>query len=116
MVILPLEVSAGEDFYLPIQYQIQIDGNSSPIDISAYYFEMQIGLQPFMLPPIIEVTSTDGQIIVDGPNGIVNIYIPNSITSNPYYFGNWLYAVKARNSIGLVERLFGGPFQIKGWY
>jgi hypothetical protein len=115
MITLPLSISAGEDFYLPIQYQFEIKGEYFPMDISGYNFEMQIGLLPFNLPPIIDVTSQSGQIIVDGPNGKAEIYISHTLTNSPYVFGNWKYAIKATSPVGLVERLFGGSFEIKGW-
>ena len=115
MLSLPLEISVAEDFYLPIQYQYQLCDNFYPLDISGYVVEMQVGLQPFVgVPSIIDVSSVNGDIIIDGPNGKIEIYIPNTLIT-PYMFGQWNYAVKVTNTVGLVERLFGGQFTIKGW-
>lgn len=114
MIILPLEISAGEDFYLPLQYQLQVGTDFIVQDITGYALEMEVGLDPFNLTPIIRVTSAAGQIIIDGPNGKAQIYIANSVIT-PYLFGCWKYAIKSINVVGLVERLVGGPFTIKGW-
>jgi hypothetical protein len=116
MLNLPLEISVGEDFYLPMQWQFQVFDNFYPIDISGYSFEMQIGLEPFSttLPVIIDVTSASGEIVISGPEGKAEIWIPRA-TFTPYMFGCWKYAVAATNTVGLVERLFGGSFNIKGW-
>lgn len=116
MLILPLEMSVGEDFYLPMQWQFQVCENFYPIDISGYNFELQVGLDPFnaAIPSIIDITSQANQIIVSGPEGKVEFYIAKTLVT-PYMFGCWKYAVKSINTVGLVERLFGGNFNIKGW-
>lgn len=116
MLILPLSLSVGTDFYLPMQWQFELCETFYPIDISGYEFEMQIGLDPFnpAIPPILDITSQAGQITIDGPNGKAEFWIPRNMVT-PYMFGCWKYAVAATNVAGLVENLFGGPFTIKGW-
>ena len=118
MIILPLEISVGEDFYLPIQYQFQVCDNFYPQDISGYTAEMQVGLRPFSegfnyIAPIIDVSTSD-YIAIDGSSGKIEIRIPNA-TITPYMFGCWNYAVAATNVSGLIENLFGGSFTIEGW-
>ena len=119
MIQLPLKMSVGEDFYLPLQWQFQVCDNFYPQDITGYGFEMQIGLSPFSqgqnyIPPIIDISTANGDITVDGPNGKVEFRIPKAIVT-PYMFGCWKYAVAATNTIGLVEKLFSGEFLIEGW-
>ena len=116
MLILPLEMQVGTDFYLPLQWQFEICDNFYPIDITGYVFEMQVGLRPFStVSPIIDITSLPGgTIIIDGPNGKAEFYIYKQ-TVTPYMFGAWQYAISATNTVGLTECLFGGEFNIKGW-
>lgn len=119
MLILPLSMSVGEDFYLPMQWQFNFCDNFYPQEISGYTFEMQIGLRPFSegfayIPPIIDISTASGNITVDGANGKVEFRIPRA-TVTPYMFGTWQYAVASTNVLGLVENLFGGSFEIKGW-
>lgn len=110
------EISVGEDFFLPIIFEFEQCGQDYPIEISGYTVEMQVGYGLFIdgNTPIIDVTTEDGDIIIDGPNGKINIYVPNAITST-LTVGVYDYAVKVTNSVGLVERLIGGKFTIKGW-
>lgn len=119
MLILPLSMSVGEDFYLPMQWQFQVFDNFYPQDITGYAFEMQVGLSPFSsgptyIPSIIDISTTNGDIIVDGPNGKVEFIIPRILVT-PYMFGLWKYAIKVTNTVSLVENLFGGSFEITGW-
>lgn len=115
MLILPLSMQLGTDFYLPMQWQFQICDNFYPIDITGYVFEMQVGLQPFStFPIIIDITSVANQIIIDGPNGKAEFYIYKNLVT-PYMIGVWNYEVRATNTVGLTESLFGGSFTIEGW-
>ena len=119
MLILPLSMSVGEDFYLPLQWQFDVCGNFNPMDISGYAFEMQVGLRPFSqgfayIPPIIDISTANGGIIIDGVDGKIEFRIPRVLVT-PYMFGCWNYAVAATNVSGLIENLFGGSFTIEGW-
>ena len=108
-------MQVGTDFYLPMQWQFELCGSFYPIDLTGYVFEMQVGLNPFStIPPIIDISSVNNDIIVDGPNGKVEFYIYKTLVT-PYMFGCWKYAVSAINTVGLTECLFGGEFNIKGW-
>jgi hypothetical protein len=62
------------------------------------------------------VSTANGNIILDGPEGKINIYIPNSISST-LIPGVYDYGVKVTNAVGLVERLIGAQnqFKIKAW-
>lgn len=116
MIILPLQMSVGTDFYFPMQWQFKLCDVFYPMDISGYVFEMQVGLEPFgSVPPIIDISSVNNDILIDGPNGKVEFYILKTLVT-PYMFGIWNYAISAINTVGLTENLFGGQFTIKGWY
>jgi hypothetical protein len=114
MQTVPLEIRPGEDFYLPINWQDEVCGMIYPLDISGYQVDMQISYEPFTaITPICEV-STENYIYVDGPDGLIEITIPNSITQN-LPIGCYNYAIKITSNFGLVERILGGKFEIKGW-
>lgn len=110
------EIRVGEDFFLPIIYEFEICEQDYPIDISGYTVEMQVGLGIFIEgnTPIFDVSTDNGKIIIDGPNGMINIYIPNALTLVAPY-GCYEYAVKVTNTVGMIERLIGGKFEVKGW-
>lgn len=116
MICIPQEVYAGEDFYLPLVYQQDYCGQSYPIDITGYAFEFQVGNGIFIAgnTPLLDSSTANGLIIMDSPSGQINIWIPNRLITTTL-IGCYDCGLKAVNAIGLVERLFGGPFQIKGW-
>jgi hypothetical protein len=116
MITIPQEVRVGADFFLPLLYEFRIGNEKYPLDISGYTVEMQVGNGIFTESGniIVDVSTENGNIILDGPNGKINIYIPNSITTG-LETGCYDYAVKVTNAVGLIERLFGGPFVVKDW-
>lgn len=116
MEVIPQECIVGTDFFLPILYEFEVCGQNYPLDISGYTVEMQIGNGIFIAgnTPLIDVSTTQGSIIVDGPNGKINIWIPNTTTIvQPY--GCYQYGVKVTNTVGLIEQLIGGSFAFKPW-
>ena len=113
MIQIPLQMYVGEDFYLPIEYQTSYCGKYYPQDISGYIVEMQVGSQPFYSTPVIDVSNSNS-IILDGPNGKIEIWIPRTLVT-PYMFGEWNYAVQVTNLWNKVEFLLTGSFLIQGW-
>jgi len=84
-----------------------------PFDITGYQIEMQVKTALNSAnPPLIDVSTANGNILVDGPNGKINIYIPNAITSG-LILGSFFYDLRVTNTVGLIERLFGGRFNVK---
>lgn len=116
MLLVPQECYLGTDFYLPIIWTFEVCNVQYPIDLTGYEVEMQVGYDIFTpnCDPVIDVTSQAGQITVDGPNGKINICVPNSLTQD-LYPECYDYGVKVTNTLGQVERLFGGTFEIRSW-
>lgn len=110
---IPLEIYQGEDFYLPILYQYELFNQTYPFDISGAVVQMEVRQTVNSSnPPLVNVSSTGGQIIIDGPSGKIEIWISNTITS-VLPLGEFYYDVKVTNNMGLVERLIGGKFTVK---
>lgn len=106
----------GTDFFLPILYEFEVCGQDYPWDISGYFVEMQVGTGVFISgnTPLIDVTTITGQIIIDGPNGKINIWVPKTMTIDQPY-GCVDYAVAVTNPVGLTEQLISGKWTFKGW-
>ena len=110
---IPLIIYTGEDLYLPILYQFRLYNVDYPQDISGYVVQMEVRQTATISgSPLINVSTVGGQIIVDGPNGKIEIYISNTVTST-LPIGVYVYDVKVTNTVGLVERIFGGTFTVK---
>lgn len=76
----PITVVQGEDFNWPITYKDQ-DGDA--VDLTGYTAAMQIRKTPLSEdPPIVDLTTENGGISIDGENGIITIIISNSITAS----------------------------------
>ncbi len=113
MLSIPLEIYQGEDFYLPILYQFELYCETYPLDISGYSVQMEVRQTVNSAnPPLVNVSTDNGGIIVSGPEGKIEIYITNEVTQT-LPIGILVYDVKVINTLGLIERLFGGAFTVK---
>ena len=111
---IPLKCDIGTDFYLPIVWQFCLNNTTYPVDLSGYTAQMQV--RPTVNStgtPLVDVSTANSNIIISGPTGQISIYIPNSITSG-LPEGCFVYDLKVVNNVGLVEKLFGGSFTVKG--
>ena len=76
---LPIIIKQGATFDLPISYTDEL-GN--PIVITGYTAKMQIRKTPEANnPPLLDLSTENGDIAIDGPNGIVEVTINRNITA-----------------------------------
>ncbi len=98
---------------MPINYKFELCGQEYPVDISGYVVQMEVrATANSENPPLIDISSIEGHILIDGPNGKIEVWIPNSLTST-LPLGCFVYDIKVTNSTALIERLIGGTFTVK---
>lgn len=112
MKIVPFECYQGEDFYTPILYQYEVCGVDYPQDITGYDAEMEIRYSADQTGDALVTLIVGNGLVIDGPNGKIEIWIANATTFN-MPLGCLVYDLKVTNTQGMVERLFGGTFNVK---
>lgn len=76
----PIEIVQGADFSWVITYQ---DSDGNPINLVGYTAQMQVRQTINSEdPPLVDVSTTNGHIIIDAANGIITVTIPHSITED----------------------------------
>ncbi len=108
----PILIIKGTDFYLPINYVIETCDLEFPINLSGYSAQMQI--RPTIAStgtPLVDISTADGTIVIDGPNGKIELYIPKSITVD-LPVGVWAYDCLITNISNLTEQIIFGSATI----
>lgn len=109
---VPISIVRGVDFYLPINYVISVDSIKYPINISGWTARMQIRKTVGSTgTPLADISSANGTIIIDGPNGKIELIIPKSITVN-IPVGSWAYDCLVTNSSGWTEQIIFGAANV----
>lgn len=76
---LPITIKMGATFDLPISYTDEL-GN--PINLLGYTAKMQVRDTPKASnPPLLDLTTENGNIDIDGLNGIVEVTIDRNVTA-----------------------------------
>lgn len=112
MEIVPFECYQGTDFYRPIIYEYEVCGVDYPQDITGYDAKMDIRYSADQTNPALASLTVGHGIVIDGPSGKIEIWIPNSVTIT-LPLGCLVYDLVITNSMGMIERLFGGTFNVK---
>jgi len=73
-----ITIEQGADFQLELVYQ---DDNGDPIDLTGYTAEMQIREKLTTDPPFLTLSTANGRIVIDGPNGSITLSIANADTA-----------------------------------
>lgn len=113
MIYLEQEVIQGTDFFLPLNWQYELNYQSYTQDISGFIFEFKVKESVNTPnPPLVDVSTVNGGIVLNGPAGQANIYITNAVTAT-LPIGRWFYTLYSTNTAGLIEVLLMGPFTVK---
>lgn len=105
---MPITIVRGTDFYLPINYVLSINEVRYPINISGWSAEMQIRKTVGSTgDPLVDISTADGTIVIDGPSGKIELIIPKAITVT-IPVGVWSYDCLVTNSGGFTEQIIYG--------
>jgi len=107
---IPIDIVKGTDFYLPIIYMIDVpsEGLRYPVNITGYSVQMQV--RPTVGStgtPLVDISTALGTILIDGPNGKIELLIPKAVTSL-LPVGTWEYDVMVTNVSGWTEQIISG--------
>jgi hypothetical protein len=106
----PITIVQGDDFYFPITYS---DQYGNPINLSGYSAEMQVrGTVNSNNPPLIDVSTANGYIVIVPATGAVNITIPHSMTVSLPSNSNAVYDVVITSVVGFQTRIIFGNVYI----
>lgn len=86
-----------------------IDG--APVDLTGYTARMQVRENYESVSTIFNLTTENGGISIDGPNGVITVTIAASSTTNAEP-GKFRYDLEIIDG-GIVNRLLEGRFTIK---
>lgn len=88
------------------------DASDTPIDLTSYTAEMHVRATVASAGTIIELSTSDSSIILDGVNGTIELLITatdmTAITAGKYYYDLELYGPD-----DLIIRLIEGRFTVK---
>lgn len=87
------------------------DSNGDPIDISNYEARMHIRRATTGNALIHSLSSTAGDIVIDGPNGALQLTIAAS-DSAAFPAGKHVYDLEIESNTGIVVRLIRGTFVV----
>lgn len=77
----------GSTWLLQVVYQ---DPNGDPIDLTGFSGEMQLRSQAQDAQPALTLSTANGDITIDGPNGVINVAATSAQTEavdeGPYYY------------------------------
>lgn len=118
------EMSAVYDFQNTARYRaaceqgatfrrvIQIQDNArAPVNLSGYSARMQVRAKASAASPLIEFTSANGRIEMNGPQGkmILKLAASETDTIEP---GVYVYDLEIANGLGDVQRILEGRFVV----
>lgn len=89
------------------EIQCTPQGSSTPIDLTGYTARMDIRLSAKSEDVIISLTTTNGGLTIDAPNGTISVYISDEQTSL-LTFSKAFYDILVEASSGEAYRLVQG--------
>jgi hypothetical protein len=84
----------------------------SVVDMTGFTARMQVR-KDVGKPLLIELSTSNGRIIIDEPNGKINLLIAASVTST-LIAGVYKYDLELTNTSGFVDRFIEGLFEVVG--
>ncbi len=109
MAVTPGQVNflcpQGSTFSKQITYTI----DNIPVDLGGYSARMQVRQNYYSEDALLDLSSPNSGITIEGSNGIINIYISDGDTSS-LPAGNFLYDLELDSNGGTVSRLIEGSF------
>lgn len=95
-----------------VVYWKQPDG-TSPVILTGFTARMQVRKHKSVSsePPLATLTTENGKISIDGPNGAVSLALSDTDT-DAIPAGRWHYDLELKSSGGIVTRLLEGRFVV----
>lgn len=107
----PITIKQGTSFWWPVYYMA--DRDDTPLDITGYTAKMVIAETSDADEALIELTTENGYISVDGPAGLLLINIPPAVTAEFPAPWNGFYQLTVTSPTGAVStRIIEGPVAI----
>lgn len=106
--IYHIKLEQGSTFNLAATYK---DSSGSPINLSGYTARMQMRKSIDDASPIIELTTANGRISIDGPTGKVTMTIAAGDTAT-LDAGDGVYDLELVSG-SVVEKLIKGTFTVE---
>jgi hypothetical protein len=93
----------------PSQPESEENPKNIPVDLTGYSAKMQVRQNYYSEDALLDLSSPDNGITIEGSEGIINIYISDGDTSS-LPAGNFLYDLELDSNGGTVSRLIEGSF------
>lgn len=103
--VLPLAVDQGSDWTMSVTYADPT--TKVPYNLTGYTARMFIKAQVGDVSPLLQLTTANGKITVDGPNGKLTVTMSNTETDTLPELA--FYDLELIAPAGLVTRLIEGP-------
>lgn len=101
-----IRIEQGATWRLEVGWE---DESGSPIDLTGWSARMQVREEHASAAPLVSLTSLPGEgLTIDGPEGLVTIVIPASVTEAIPAPVEAVYDLEVQGPAGEVERLLFG--------
>jgi hypothetical protein len=77
----PLIIEAGATFRAALVITQRVNRQKVPVDLTGYTARMQIRSNVTASAVLMELTVGNGRIIIDGPEGIIRLYVSHTDTT-----------------------------------
>lgn len=101
-------IEQGATFVLPI---VKKDGTGSPVDFTSYQARMQVRQSPGAEPVLLEATTENNRLQIDGPHGKVTIVL-SALDTEAITWRRGRYDLEMVAPDGTVTRLIEGQITV----
>ncbi len=102
------EVEQGTTFSKSVQWK---DANGNTINLNGYTARMQLRRSKTSPTILVEATTENGKLVVNGPGGAVTITFSAADTAQ-WSFSRAVYDLELISAGGIVTRLLEGSFTV----
>lgn len=109
---LPIEIPWGTDWNYQLDYKEYVDNEALPVDLTGYTAKMQIRATPDDQNVVATLSTENSCIVIDGPNGIIELLLPRATTDDftPGFSG--VYDLMLIDPTGLIEKFIYGSVTV----
>jgi len=104
-----LGLPQGTDFNILVEFQL---GNPpSTVDLTGFTGVLQVR-RNYDSPVLLELTSTDGEILFDNIAPNISIMFPHAKTETMTVYEDMIYDLKITSGTGIITRVMQGCFSL----
>ena len=87
------------------------DGDGDPLDLTGFTARMHLRSRASAATTLLELTTTNGRIVITGATGTIRLVAPASVTA-ALNFNTAVYDLEIESAVGTVTRLLQGTIEL----